>query len=807
MNKTLLYILALAFSLHTAVTATAQNTVSAGKERLTVTASSATVRQWFVFIEKECGITLSYNPSLIDLDRKCRTEMTGETTVQRLLDDVLHEYVFRLESIQPGKLAIQIIRKKRLCRINGAVKEQDSKEQLYGAIVQIADSRGRKQYTASDQNGLFTISVPEGEYTVQATYMGYEPYTQTIRANADLKVQIEMKPQMFEIAEVTVKSYRQGEELSELTPASLLAFSNNDIFSQIWILPGVTGVPSGGNMQVDGGGGDENQMLLDGVPVFHPGHMNLQFPIFNGDAVKNIVFHKGFFPTKLEGRLSSVTEVGLKDGNKKEHTRSITLDMPAASVMLEGPIVKDKVSYMASARRSWLDFFDDLLSDDYRMNYSSYDYTAKVSYDISPSSSINAFAYRAVDTYHQPDENSSETPALSWDSQIYKLEYNAQAGRLRNSTAAYFSSHTNKASSEIIGFEPGGHISSGINSLNLSTEFNYSADNIYNARLGAKYSHETYDLAVITDKIKNRKEPINQFSIFYDNLIQVTRNIQIQVGVHFVGYLPEKHKDYYSIQPRFSLRCTPGTNDIIYLNFSKMEQFHHYLKFNALPLPTEFRMPSIEGYKPRSSEHYEAGWKHFFRNSVMELSAYYKTRRNVIALRHDAFVSDGNWANYLMTGNGDSYGVKLYSYTQWKAWMLQISYTYARSREWFPLLPERGKLPSLYDIPHQLAVAISYNVNRHSTLSLGGSMHSGKVTDSDNGIEPEEAFRAGREKTNYRIDAGYTYRKEFSSNRLLLVRCGLYNIVGNPSEEDVLNFYSIHHIHNCMPYGGITFKF
>ena len=139
-------------------------------------------------------------------------------------------------------------------------------------------------------------------------------------------------------------------------PYDLLAFSGGDLFSQIWILPGVTSSLAGQNFMVDGGGYDENLLLLDGVPVFHPGHFSSLLPVFNGDAVKNMVFHKGFFPTPLEGRISSVTEVNLKEGNKKEHVRTLTLDMPAASVMLEGPIIKNKLSYMAGHAEAGLIF-------------------------------------------------------------------------------------------------------------------------------------------------------------------------------------------------------------------------------------------------------------------------------------------------------------------------------------------------------------------------------------------------------------------------------------------------------------------
>ena len=186
--------------------------------------------------------------------------------------------------------------------------------------------------------------------------MGYTPQVQSVRVTRDCFIRTRMKPLLFEIEEITVESGKRENELGELTPSNLLAFSGGDLFSQIWILPGVTSSLAGQNFMVDGGGYDENLLLLDGVPVFHPGHFSSLLPVFNGDAVKNMVFHKGFFPTPLEGRISSVTEVNLKEGNKKEHVRTLTLDMPAASVMLEGPIIKNKLSYMAGHAEAGLIF-------------------------------------------------------------------------------------------------------------------------------------------------------------------------------------------------------------------------------------------------------------------------------------------------------------------------------------------------------------------------------------------------------------------------------------------------------------------
>ncbi|HIZ26703.1 MAG TPA: TonB-dependent receptor [Candidatus Barnesiella merdipullorum] len=781
------------------------------EERISVSASSATVLQWFEQIEEQCHITLSYNPSDIDLDQVCTFKTSGTTTVGKLLKEILRDYSFKTTVIPPRKLVIQI-GKEKFFTLTGTIYEEGSSEKLYGAIVSLYNENGKKQYTFSDENGRFKLPLPEGSYYLGITCMGYTPYEEEIVMNRDLSLQPQLKAQLFEIEEVTVKSHKLGNSLNELAPSSMLSFNSNDLFSQIWILPGVTGIPTGNNFLVDGGGYDENQLLLDGVPVYHPGHLNLMLPVFNGDAVKNIVFHKGFFPTKLEGKLSSITEINLKEGNKQEHMRTLSLDMPAASVMLEGPIVKNKLSYLVSARRSWLDLLDEFLSEEDRLNHSTLDFNAKLSYDISPSSSLKALAYHAQDIYRQPIGPKEKTTVLRWTNQIYQLSYNFSKGKLSNTTALFYTSHENVANAGILGFEINGnnYIHSGIKSLNLSTEFSYSYDNIYTTRWGAKYAHEIYDLAIFGDNVRVRHEPIDQFSIFYDNLIRITPQLFTQVGVHFIGYLPEKHRDYYSIQPRFSLKYSPWTNDLFYLNFSRMEQFYHYLRFNTFYLPTDFRMPSIEAYKPRSSEHYEMGWKHNLPNGALEMSAYYKTRRNIVALRPETYVEDTEWGNYIMTGDGDSYGIKCYFYNYWSHWLLQLSYTYARSREWFDELKANGKLPSLYDIPHQLNGALSYTLNTHSTFSVGGLLRSGKVLEIDETtFDPftKDKFRKKRAPLNYRVDAGYSFKKNFGDDKLLLLRVGLYNIVGNPPEEEILDFYSVHWPYNCMPYGSISFKF
>ena len=321
----------------------------------------------------------------------------------------------------------------------------------------------------------------------------------------------------------------------------------------------MTGLPTGYNFQVDGGGNDENQLLLDGVPIYHPGHINSLLPIFNGDAVKNIIFHKGFFPTRLEGKLSSVTEISLKDGDSQEHVRTLSLDMPAASVTLEGPIIKDKLSYLVSGRRSWLDFFDNLFSEDNRMNHSTYDYNAKLSYRLSPQTSLKLMAYGAQASYHQAyDESGDKSTILQWTNQAYQASFNTSYGLLNHTTSVFYTSHTNRANAAALGFDTEQYIRSGIHSLNATTEFTFSPENIYSARWGAKYAYEVYELAAQDDLLRTRHEPIHQFSLFYDNLLRLIPQLTAHIGIPFVGYLPQRYRSYDSSQPRFSLKYQPG---------------------------------------------------------------------------------------------------------------------------------------------------------------------------------------------------------------------------------------------------------
>lgn len=214
---------------------------SVAGERIAISGSSATVSQWFAKIEQEKNIVLSYDPSSIDLSQVVKVE-SGELTVEELLAQVLDGYEVQLKFMPPRKLVIHA-RKVRQYYVSGTVSEGFSAEKLLGAIVAADNGKGGTVFARTDDNGFFLMYLPAGSYTFKISYMGFYPYSRELKIVSDRFLNVKLEPLLFEMEEVTVRPETNRDELSELTPSNQLSFNSNDLFSQIWILPGVTGVP------------------------------------------------------------------------------------------------------------------------------------------------------------------------------------------------------------------------------------------------------------------------------------------------------------------------------------------------------------------------------------------------------------------------------------------------------------------------------------------------------------------------------------------------------------------------------------
>ena len=803
------YILFL-FLLLVPLSVSAQHSIA--EETLHVEASSATLRSWLARVEREGKMVLAYNSGLLDMDRRMSCTVTGMVTVGRLLSMVLADYDYKLLPMPGRKLLIQVLGP-RLYDLTGTVREQGTQEHLMGATVTVTDAGGRRTYAVTDHDGTFNVGVARGTVRVAVSYVGYAPEERVLTVDGNRMLSLTLKPVPFEVKAVHVKRRKSMEEMDEVAPSNMVSFSNADLFSQIRILPGVSASSANMDFSVAGGSTDENLFLLDGFPVYNPGHINSMLTLFNGDAVKSVSFYNGFIPTQYEGRLSSVTDVHLRDGNKQTFSNTLSLDMPSASAVLEGPILKNRLSYLVAGRHSWLDFFDEAVSSEDRMNHSFHDENVKLSCDLDSVTTLSLSAYNSVDDYRAPGERQRNS-MLHWNNQLYALRFNTLLMRKVSTTASVaYSRHTTRANTNDYFDEDenptsGGNIRNRIQSIYVNTEFTYMPGTFYTMRWGLKGDLQRYELTSFGRVDTSRWQPTMQLALFYDNRVRVAPWLYAQVGLNYVRYMPRHNRSYNSVQPRFSLKASLGDADLVYGCVSRMEQFFHHIRVSEIVTPFDFVMPSIGTFGPTTGTHVELGWKHYTARGILELSAYYKRRAHVLALRPNAYIEDSNWANYVMAGTGESYGMSFYYYDHWRRLGWQLSYMLSQSREWFDELRERGRMPAAYDVPHVLNGAVSYNVGRGSLVTVGGNLHSGRILGEswdEDGFQLS-GFRSLRDPLRYRLDASYSWRKEFRRSKLLL-RAGLYNIVGNPSEEDMFFYFSVKIRNHCVPFGTVTFRF
>lgn len=775
---------------------------------LNISNQPATIEQWFHLIERQTKVLFIYPAEDINLKKTVKFERYGKITVKNLIAILLKDYEYKLTEPDDKHLKIEI-KKTLTFYLTGIVHEQETGEKLLGATICVTNKNGKTDRIATDANGIFKLPVMFGTNKVTVSHMGYLPYEDTLNVQKDSLLSINLQPTPYQIKTIQIQRRRSKEEMNEVAPSNMISFSNSDIFSQIRVFPGVSLSVANTGLNVAGGAPDENLTLLEGFPLQNPNHLNTLLPIFNGDAVKSVSFYNGFIPTQYEGRLSSVMDVKLRDGNKSKYEHTASIDIPSISLVSEGPIVKNKLSYLAGGRCSWLDIFDHWVDKDNRTVHSFYDFNAKLAWDINSGSTLKLSIFDTKDNYNMygRDKNASQ---LKWNSQLYTLHYNTIINaKMTNSTSlAYISTHSHVEDASSL-FAKLKEIHRGTKGLYANTEFTYIPNRYFNMRWGAKTNYEIYDLAAFGTELSNRNEKVKQFSFFYDNRIFLTNWLYAQLGLHYVLYKPIHYKHHSSLQPRMSLKAAIGNSDLLSLTFLSMEQFHHHVIIADISAPFDFIMPSIEGFAPSKATHYEIGWKHYLKQGIIEFSAYYKRRNHLLALRPAIYVENSSWDKYIMTGEGESYGASIYFYNHWQKFTFQMAYTLSKSREWFDDLKERGKMPSLYDLPHVFNAAVSYDISKRSQFTIGGNIHSGKIAyDSfyGNTNNTKETFRKDREPTRYRLDVSYSYRKEFKKSKIF-VKMGIYNLLGNPSKQDLYYNFSYKLSHGIVPFAAITFKF
>lgn len=770
--------------------------------------SVATVLEWFNLIEKK-GIVLSYNSTNINLYEKVQLKRKTYS-IDKLLNSILDKYEFDTSFIDQ-KILLQIKGPKNI-QISGFICDKSTNEPLEGCIVKFETKNNRSFYVITDSKGIFHKTLPYENFQLKASYIGYEPYTRNLRNDKVQSINIEMAQTAIPLNEVKVKNSPLSDIINYNGASSILSVNEKDPFAQIYALPGIHGSSVSGDMHVNGGENDENLILLDGISIYHSHHNNTLLAQFNGETVEKISFFDSFIPAQYEGRLSSVTDVKIKGGNLIKHHQSLGMDLPSASLTLDGPIIKNKLTYMISGRHSWIDFMKDLFSDDIRAGRTFNDLTGKLVYQVNPKLTIKGLVYHSKDEYKDSIDHIQNHKILKWENSLYALSVHSEFSKgISNTSSISFSKYFNSIYGPAINIPSKFYISEGMKNITIKSNFSKKVDKYIDMSWGLTMSHERYNLLASQDSVKNNFQNIRQISAYLNSRIMITDKLFGSVALNLVSYLPQNSKGFFSMQPRFTLKYASNDKNIFSIDFSRMEQFYHNICVGEIPIPTDLRMPSVDNFKPSSSIHGEIGWKHIGNNWRFDISSFYKRRYHILGIRYNIFNTENEgWDRFIMKGNAESYGIKIHSMNQRKKWRLDCSYTFSRSVEWFEDYDKNKKNPALHDVPHFFRCATSYMVGKNSFLSLGGCVKSGtlvNVYNYEEKISDVIISNRQRRKFNYRLDLNYSSSITSKNHRLKFsYKVGLYNIIGNPKENKVIDLYSIETKKHCLPYFSLNLK-
>ncbi len=649
--------------------------------------------------------------------------------------------------------------------LSGYVTDGRDGETVIGAKVYIPSIR---KGAITNNYGFYSLTVPQGEYTVEFRVTGLETETKDIILDKDIRLDVEVGSNLQEINEVivsakaeeNVKSTQMGQmELDIDEIKTLPAFMGEvDIIKTVQLLPGVSSAAEGGQgFYVRGGGPDQNLVLLDEAVVYNASHLFGFFSVFNADAVKSVNLIKGGMPANFGGRMSSVLEVNMNEGNKKKFGLKGGLGAISSRLTLEGPINKGRGSFIASARRTYIDVIMKAAIPETSpfsgSSYYFYDFNLKANYKLGDRDKIFLSGYYGQDEFVFASVEDDFAVEMPWGNGIGALRWNHifNSKLFMNVTATY-SNYLFKFGSEQDQFKF--EVRSGIADLGGKVDFTYFPNTLHKVKWGAHYTFHTFtpigvsaesDTVVFDTGIAQQLFS-HETAIYALDEFDLNENIRFNVGLRYstfshVGpftryekgdistpdtsyYFPkgELIQTYHGLEPRFSSRWMLKDRSSIKAGWTYNYQYVHLTSLSAVSLPTDIWYPTTSKAKPQKGWQASIGYFKNFRENMFEssLELYYKDMRNLIEYKEGALPGDNvndNNDNLLTFGRGWSYGAELFIKKRYGKLTGWIGYTWSKTERKFDDLNKGEVFPAKYDRRHDLSVVLSYKLNERWVFS------------------------------------------------------------------------------------------
>lgn len=728
-------------------------------QKLSLQRRNGTVLQWLNDLNQISGISISYSSGSLDLDRVVQARGDEET-----LEDFLRLVLQGQKAVfteSNGKVFIvprSPVRKKHT--ISGYVFDKTSGERLIGASVYLA---GSTQGTATNAYGFYSLTTDEDSCRIEVSHSGYTTYTEPVGLEEDRVRQIGLEPRVSQEQLVVINTEARnvpGRGVSKTGVTGAYAKSlpallgEADVLKSLQLLPGVqSGNEGTSGLIVRGGSADQNLILLDGVPVYNASHAFGVFSVFNADAVQKVEILKSGFPASYGGRLSSVVDVRMKEGDRYRFHGEGGIGLIFSKLTLEGPIKKGRSSFLVSARRTYADLLikgiEAISHSPDKINPFFTDLNVKANFPLGRKDHIYYSLYMGQDKLNTSSKYSnyldsqslySSTFGFSWGNITALQRWNHEFSKklFANFSLTYSRYRfTTDLLEEYVG--AGGHTTrernryfSGIQDGNFRADFDYLPRPNHSIKTGISATLHRYDPgishieqadsgSVYETRINDQVLWGGEYDAYIEDDIRLSGRLRMNAGVRLSAF-SVKGRVFPAVQPRITASYRLHDTWTLKASYSRMNQFIHLLTNSTIGLPTDLWVPVTARVPPQVSHHFAAGaTRRFSASFEVSVEGYYKSMGHVVEYSQASGFSTAydHWEDQVVIGRGWAFGGEAFAQKILGRWTGLLSYSIGRSVRQFPEINGGRPFPYKYDRRHEVKTALVYRPS--SSFEMGAS--------------------------------------------------------------------------------------
>ena len=704
--------------------------------------------------------------------------------------------------------------------INGSLKDKETGEVIIRALIRIEELPNLSVLT--NEYGFYAIALPRGKYTLAISQLGYEKYKEQVKLEENLSLNIFLKSTNNFLKEVVVESGRKNDNLlkTQMGTETLdmktiskvpVIFGEKDILKTLQLLPGVKSAGEGNSgFYVRGGSADQNLILLDEAPVYNASHLLGFFSTFNSDAIKDVTLIKGNAPAQYGGRLSSVLDVKMKDGNNQNLNVNGGLGLISSRISVEGPLQKDKSSFIISGRRTYVDAFL-LLSETFKDNILYfYDLNMKANYKIDNKNKL------FISGYFGKDELGLKNLAgIKWGNNTGTIRWNRiVSNRLFLNTSFIFSNYNYNV--EAKNGDNNVNINSNIKDLNLKQDYTFYANPRNTLRFGFNSILHTitptsFDGNVISIESKEGRNGLEN-AIYLSNYFKANDNLSIDYGMRFSSYslmggdaynqyegdqiintikLDKNSfgKTYLNPEPRITTNYR--LNEVVSLKagYARNVQHLHLLSNSTATSPADQWIGNSYNILPEIADQISIGYVQGFKKNNIELSTemYYKNIQNQVDYKDGANINTvKDVESELLNGIGRAYGLEFLLKKKEGILSGWIGYTLSKTERKINGINDNQWYNAKQDRTHDLSVVGVYTINSRWSASAvfvyntgnAVTLPSGKYEIQGQTVYQYSSRNANRMPANHRMDISFTYDVKRTKKIQESWNFSLYNVYG-----------------------------